>query len=60
MDETKVNYMLSFLMILVDRNGGTLKIENLKEYNDKHFDLGMKLDEDSVVLTAKKVPRPGY
>lgn len=55
-DISQINYLLSFLAILVDRAGGKLVIENLSHYADSNLQLGMNLDaeKDQVIFTTTK------
>lgn len=55
-DMGQINYLLSFLAILVDRAGGQLVIENLSQYASSNLQLGMKLESenDRVILTTTK------
>jgi len=54
-EDQKIRFLLSFLMILVHRNGGNLKIENLSDYSNRQITLDMKIQLDSVVLTTTEI-----
>jgi hypothetical protein len=56
MSDERTMFLLSFLMILIERNGGTLTIENLSKYRGKNFRLTMDLQPGAnrVVLTTEK------
>lgn len=51
-NEMRVRYLLSFLMILVHRAGGELSVEKLSEYAGREITLNMELqkDRDRVIL----------
>lgn len=55
---TEVSYLLSFLAILVHRNGGELVIENLSSFAGHETGLNYELDNegDRVILRAKVEP----
>lgn len=55
-DLSQINYLLSFLAILVDRAGGKMVVENLSHYAESNLQLGMNLDfeNDRVILTTTK------
>ena len=45
--DDRTAYLLSFLMIIIHRNGGEIVVEKLSEYSGKNFGLGMDLDVDN-------------
>lgn len=51
----EIRYLISFLLVLVYRAGGTLVIENLSEIAGKQLRLSMDLDRegDKVTLTVE-------
>ena len=49
-----INHLLSFLAIIVDRNGGELKIDNLSEYANRNITIQAKPEGDSIILTTKE------
>lgn len=57
MSHQKTAYFLSYLMIIVYRAGGRLKIDNLSDFSHRIMNLGMELDKEnnSVVLTCSEV-----
>lgn len=50
----KIECLLTFLMILVHRNGGRMEIEKLSDYLGRQLQLKMKLEpkNDKVILTT--------
>lgn len=59
--EERVRYLLSFLMILVHREGGELTIENLSDFAGLQATLSMRLDKekDRVILKAVELTKGG-
>ena len=51
----QVQYLLSFLAVLVERAGGEIVIENLSRHSGSKLQLRMTLDKagDKVTLTTK-------
>lgn len=60
-EDGRVRFLLSFLMVLVHRAGGKLKIDNLSEYGGRMINLGMEMQpgNNSVVLTTEEIKK-GY
>jgi hypothetical protein len=54
-DDARTRYLLSFLMILVERAGGRLTIDHLSDYAGREVLLSMALDreQDRVTITTK-------
>jgi len=52
--DENVRMLLSYLMIIVHRNGGEMTIENLSEFGGKNFNFGADLDaeNDRVILRS--------
>ena len=52
----EVRYLLSFLAILVERNGGTLTISHLSKFASRNMALSMNLNpaKDMVTLTVEE------
>lgn len=61
-ENRRIRYLLSFLMVLVHRNGGKLEIEKLSDYGGRLINLGMEMqpDNDSVVLTTEETTPRGH
>lgn len=59
-DDTRLKYLISFLMILVDKAGGKIQIDNLSDYGHRAFTLGMDMPagSNSVTLTTIELPKP--
>jgi hypothetical protein len=57
MTDQRERFLLSFLMILVERNGGMMKIDNLSEFGNRAVSLGMEMQpgNNSVVLTTMEI-----
>jgi hypothetical protein len=55
-EDGAIKYLLSFLMLLVVRSGGSLNINNLSELKGKTLDMGYKLDikEDCVTVMVEE------
>lgn len=59
--QEQITYMLSFLMIIVDRAGGEIIIENLSEYAGGNLALNLKLDQENdraIIKVAERVEPP--
>jgi hypothetical protein len=50
------DYLLTFLMILVDRAGGRLEVDGLGDYAGRLFEIEMDIrtENDTVVLTTRE------
>lgn len=48
---TRKDYLLTYLAILVGRNGGTLTIENLSDYSGKEIELKDILEAEYDITT---------
>ena len=46
-----MTYLISFLMLLIIRAGGTMKIENLKDLAGKELAITMNLDKEKAEVT---------
>lgn len=61
-DKTLITSTMNFLMMLVDRDGGEIIIENLSEFAGKRLGITLFVDEenDRVILkTAERVESKG-
>ena len=57
MADEQERFFLCFLMILVQRNGGKLEIDNLSDFGSKKVSLGMEMQpgNNSVILTTVEI-----
>jgi len=55
----KIQYLISFLMIIVDRNNGKLEIRNLSEYAGKNMHVVFDPDFDNDMVTLRTVTVDG-
>lgn len=54
--QSQIGYLLSFLLILVERAGGKLVVENLSEFAGSNLYLSMDLDveNDRVAIYSRR------
>lgn len=57
MNDQRIRFLISFLVALVHRAGGSIRIDNLSEFSGRHIILSEKFDGDSVTLTTMEPGR---